>query len=129
MTDSSMKDLLDWLICLLWLQSVCCLKYSTKATNFSILNLFLHFLLSWNLRIFVTVMWSKFYCLLKFSRTGTWKGILLILSCGVLLAWFSMLEITSIWIILYLHFPNGGSSLKLWRWCQPQTLFPLKMKK
>ena len=37
-----------------------------------------------------------FYCLLKFSTRGTWKEILLILSCGAFLARFSMLEINSI---------------------------------
>ena len=63
--------LLDWLI--YQLQSVCCSKYSAKTTNFSVLNLFLHFLHPFALkhfRIFVTVMRSKFQCLLKFSTMG-----------------------------------------------------------
>ena len=63
--------LLDWLISLLYLlQSVCWSEYSTKATNFPILNLFLHFLHSLvfkYFRIFITAMRSKFHCLLKFS--------------------------------------------------------------
>ena len=93
--------LLDWLIFLLYLlQSVCCSKYSAKITNFSFLNLFLHLLHSFvlkYLRIFVTVMLRfSFTAFKKFSTRGTWKRILLILSCGVLLAWFSILEINSI---------------------------------
>ena len=94
--------LLDWLIFPLFLlQSVCCSKYSAKKTNFSILNLFLHFLLHpfvlKHFRIFVTAMRSKFHCLLaKVFHEVNLEGNLLILSCGVLLAWFSMLEINSI---------------------------------
>ena len=92
--------LLDWLFFLQYLlQSFWCWKNSAKITNFSFLNLFLHFLhrvVVKHFRIFVTVMWCKFCCLLKFSAWGTYKIILLILSCGILLAWFSMLEINSI---------------------------------
>ena len=84
--------LFDWLIFLPYLlQSVYCSEYSAKTTNFSILNLFLHFLHSLLLKhfiIFVTAMRSKFHCLLKFSTRGFWKGILLILSSSVLLAWY-----------------------------------------
>ena len=51
--------LLDWIIFLLYLlQSISCSKSSAKTTNFSILNLFLHFLHPFVLkyfRIFVTV--------------------------------------------------------------------------
>ena len=51
--------LLDWLIFLLCLlEFLCCTKYSAKATNFSILNPFLHFLHLFFLkyfRIFVPV--------------------------------------------------------------------------
>ena len=67
--------LLDWLLFLLYLQqSVCCLKYSSKTTNFSNLNLFFHFLHPFVLKhftIFITVMRSKFYCIAKFSMRGT----------------------------------------------------------
>ena len=56
--------LFDWLIFLLYLlQSVCCSKYSAKATNFSFLNLFLYFLHPFvlkYLRIFVTAMRTNF---------------------------------------------------------------------
>ena len=56
--------LLDWLIFLLYLlQSVCCSKYSAKTTNFSFLNLFLHFIHPFvlkHLKNFVTVMQSNF---------------------------------------------------------------------
>ena len=90
----------DWLIFLLYLlQSVCSKKFSGKTANFSILNIFLRFLYLFVLkyfRIFVNIMRSKFHCLPKFSTQGTQKGILLILLCSVLLAWFSMLEISSI---------------------------------
>ena len=90
---------LDWLIFLLYLlQSVCCSKYSAKTTNFSFLNLFLHFLHPFvlkYLRIFVTVMWSNFTAKV-FATRETSKRILLILSFGVLLAWFSMWKINSI---------------------------------
>ena len=41
-------------------------------------------------KIFVTVIGSKFHFLLKFSTRGNQKRILLILSYGVLLSWFSM---------------------------------------
>ena len=101
------------------LQYICCSKYSAKTTNFSIFNLFLHFLHPFvlkNFRNFVTVIQPKFHWLLKtFSTGGTRKRILLILSCGVLLAWFNMLEISSIEIILYLHSRNDIGILKLWR--------------
>ena len=64
--------LLDWLIFLLYLlQSVCCSKYSAKTTNSSILNQFLHFLHLVVLKCFiilVTVMRSKFHCLLYFPH-------------------------------------------------------------
>ena len=67
--------LLDWLIFLLYLlQSVCCSKYSPKTTSFSNLNLFFHFLHPFVLKhftIFITVMRSKFYCIVKFSMRGT----------------------------------------------------------
>ena len=67
--------LLDWLIFLLYLlQSVCCSKYSAKTTNFSALNVFLHFLhqFVWkHFRIFATVMLSKFHFLLKISTRVT----------------------------------------------------------
>ena len=67
--------LLDWLIFLLYLlQSVCGSKYSAKTTNSYFLNLFLYFLHPFflkYLRIFVTVMRSKFHYLLKFSTRGT----------------------------------------------------------
>ena len=59
--------LLDWLIFLLYLlQSVCCSKYSAKATNFPILNLFLHFLHAFVVkyfRSFAIVPW----CELRFT--------------------------------------------------------------
>ena len=67
--------LLDWLIFLLYLlQSVWSSKYSAKTKHFSVSNLFLHFLhpfVQTQLRIFVTVMRSKFYCRLKFSTRRT----------------------------------------------------------
>ena len=51
---------LDLLIFILYLlQSGCCSKYSAKTTNFSILNLFFHFLHRFVIkdnRIFVTAM-------------------------------------------------------------------------
>ena len=66
--------LLGWLIFLLFLlQSVYCLKYSAETTNFSILNLFLHFLHPFvvkHFRIFVAVMWSKFHCLKIFHEVN-----------------------------------------------------------
>ena len=65
----------DWLYFILYiLQSVCGSKYATMKTNFSNLNLSLHFpylLVLKHLRIFVTIMRSKFHCLLKFSTRGT----------------------------------------------------------
>ena len=67
--------LFDWLIVFLYLlQSVCFSKYSAKTTNFSILNVFLHFLHHFareHFKIFVTVLRSKFQFLLKFSKRGT----------------------------------------------------------
>ena len=94
------EPFLELIIFLLYLlQSVCCFKYSAK-TSFSILNLFLAFLHPFALkhfRIFITVMWCKFHYLLKLSTRGTKrKEILLVLSHGLLLACFSMLETNSI---------------------------------
>ena len=58
--SSTKGIILDLLIFLLYiLESGCCSKYSGKTTNFSILNLFLHFLhllIIKHNRIFVTVM-------------------------------------------------------------------------
>ena len=56
LTNSSSKDFsFDWLIFLLYLlQSVCWSKYSAKATNFSISNIFIsHISLSWNISTFL----------------------------------------------------------------------------
>ena len=67
--------LFDWVIFLLYLlQSVCCSKYFAKTTDFSMLNLFLHFLYPFFLkhfRIFVTVTPSIFHCFPKYSTRGT----------------------------------------------------------
>ena len=68
--------LLDLLIFLL-LQSVCCLEYFAKTTNFSILNVFLPFLHQFvrtHFRIFVTVMRSKFnFLLAKVFHEGNFE--------------------------------------------------------
>ena len=94
--------LLDLLIFLL-LQSVWCLKYSAKTTNFLILNIFLCFLhqFVWtHFRIFVTVIWSKFHFLLaKVLHEGNFEEYFL--SCGLLLPWFNMLKINlSLWLFI-----------------------------
>ena len=52
-----------------------------------------------------------------------------IFSCGLLLAWFNLLEINSISVIIYLYSQNDICSLKLWRQYQPRTQLPRKMKK
>ena len=122
--------LLDLLIFLL-LQSVCCLEYFAKTTNFSILNVFLPFLHQFvrtHFRIFVTVMRSKFHFLLaKYFHEGNFEDNFL--SCGLLLPWFNMLEINSISVIIYLYSRNDICSLKLWRQYQSRTQFPRKTKK
>ena len=68
--DSSTKDffLFGWFFLYL-LQSGCCSKYPANTTNFSILNLFLNFPYPFVMKhfsIFVTVVRSKFHCLVKF---------------------------------------------------------------
>ena len=86
--------LLDWLIFLLFLlQFVRCSKYSAKTT---ILNLFLRFLHPFgpkHLRMFITVIRSKFHCLNvchdvkleeKFNNFVTWHSLV----CHV--TWFSI---------------------------------------
>ena len=108
--------LLDLLIFLL-LQSVCCSKYSAKTTDFSVLNVFLHFLhqfLRTHFGIFVTVMRSKCHFLqAKVFHEGNFEENFL--SCGLSPPWFNMLEINSISIIIYLFSWNDMYSLKLWR--------------
>ena len=108
--------LLDLLIFLL-LQSVCCSKYSAKTTDFSVLNVFLHFLHQFSrthFGIFVTVMRSKCHFLqAKVFHEGNFEDKFL--SCGLSPPWFNMLEINSISIIIYLFSWNDMYSLKLWR--------------
>ena len=78
------KDKYDWFlhkrvfsrfaVFLYLLQSGSCSKYSAKATNCSILNLFLHFLQPFvmkHFRVFNTVMWFKFHCLIRSFTRGT----------------------------------------------------------
>ena len=113
--------LLDLLIFLLYmLQSAYCSKYSAMTTNFYILNVFLRFLhqFVWkHFRIFVTVMRSISS---KVFHEGNFEENF-ILSCGLLLAWFNMLDINSISVIICFYSQRDICSLKLWRWYQPRT--------
>ena len=83
------------LICLFFFcYNVCCLKYSAKTTDFSILNVFLHFLHQFvrtHFRIFVSV--SKFHFLLaKVFHEGNFEEHFL--SCGILLPYLICWRLT-----------------------------------
>lgn len=71
------------------------------TTDFSILNLFphsLHQLAMKQFRMFVTLVRSKFHCLIKFSPSGTYRREILILSYGILFACFKMPRMNSIYM-------------------------------
>ena len=89
---------------------------------------FLHQFVRTHFRIFVTVMRSKFHFLVaKVFHEGNFEENFLL--CGLLLPWFNMLEVNSIFVIIYLYSQSNMCHLKLWRQCQPRTQFPWKMKK
>ena len=85
--------------------------------------------LSWNISEFLLLYYD-----LNFTASWSYKGnlediILLILSHGVFLAWFSMLDMNIVSIILSFLLWNDVISWKFCRQYQPRTWFPRKPRK